>query len=82
MAQFREGGSAREENREHRPQDATGVLSLWILFREALSPMWRSAVHLLAEVILQAHLFDQSELGFEEVDVLLFVFQENLEEIG
>jgi len=25
--------------REHRPQDATGVLSLWMLFREVLSPM-------------------------------------------
>lgn len=26
--QFREGGSAREESREHRPQDVTGVLHL------------------------------------------------------
>ena len=42
----------------------------------------RSAVHLLGEVILQTHLFDQIKLSFEKVDVFFFVFQENLEEIG
>jgi hypothetical protein len=39
-------------------------------------------VQLLAEVILQAHLLDQVELGFEEIDVIFLVFQESLEEIG
>lgn len=41
-----------------------------------------SRVQLLAEVILQAHLFDQVELGFEEIDVVFLVFKESLEEIG
>lgn len=41
-----------------------------------------SRVQLLAEVILQAHLFDQVELGFEEIDVIFLVFKESLEEIG
>jgi hypothetical protein len=74
------GSPARE--REHRPQNSAGVLSLFDSSWKARSPRRRSVLHLLSEVILQAHLVDQSKLGFEEVNVFFLVFQENLEEIG
>ena len=69
-------------DREHRPQDSTGVLSLFDSFCRELSQRRRPVLHLLGKVILQAQLVNQIELRFEEIDVFLLVFQENLEEIG
>ncbi len=73
------GSVARAGNTGHRMRP---VFSTSLFFLERTAGGGRSAVHLLGEVILQAQLFDQVELGFEEVNVLLFVLQENLEEIG
>jgi hypothetical protein len=59
------------------------VFSVHLIFLECTAADGgRSAVHLLGEIILQAQLLDQVELGFEEVDMFFLVFQENLEEIG
>src|SRR5687768_287099 len=38
------------------------------------------ALHLLGEVVLQADLLDQRELGLEPVDVFLLVFEDLLEQ--
>jgi hypothetical protein len=68
--------------REHR-RGIRPVFSVHLIFLECTAADGgRSAVHLLGEIILQAQLFDQVELGFEEVDMFFLVFQENLEEIG
>jgi hypothetical protein len=70
------------QGREHRPHGSTGVLKSFDCPWNTLRRRGRSSVHLLGEVILEAQLVDQVELGFEKVDVFFLVFQENLEEIG
>ena len=50
-------------------------------------PIWRSVAllhiaHLRLQVVLQAHLADQIDLGFEEVDVLLGVVQDLLQQVA
>ena len=41
-----------------------------------------SAFHLALQIVLQAHLVDEFDLGFEEIDVLLGVVQDFLQQIA